>query len=374
MVAAILRIIFKIKLKYILLVFYAITFILAIFCPNAFIAVSFDSGGVTTGPMSVPFILAIGTGVAALRVDDNADNDGFGLTALCSIGPIIAVMLLGIIFRINDVNYVPPTQLNIIDSQDMIVSLFRILPEYLKDVAISLAPILIVFFVFAISGQRIDKIRLKKILIGLIYTYFGLVIFLTGVNFGFLSAGSEIGQILGASNYSWSIIPIGFLVGFFVVAAEPAVHVLTKQVEEITSGNITKASLKLSLMIGVGISIALSMIRIYFNINIMFFLIPGYAIAIVLSFLVPDFFTGIAFDSGGVASGALTSSFILPLTLGFTAAFGRDVSLSGFGVVALVAMTPIITIQVLGLSYKIKLIKLRKAREVNITGTEDIIS
>lgn len=374
LVCAILRILFRIKLKYVLLVFYAITFILAIFTPNSFIAISFDSGGVTTGPMSVPFILAIGTGVAALRVDNNADNDGFGLTALCSIGPIIAVMLLGIIFKINDIDYVPPTMLNIVDSQDMIVSLFKKLPIYLKEVGISLAPILIVFIIFSLTPPKIEVIKFRKILIGLLYTYFGLVIFLTGVNYGFLSAGAEIGNIIGSKPFSWIIIPLGFIIGFFVVAAEPSVHVLTKQVEEVTSGNISRKQLQLSLMIGVGLSIALSMIRIYFDINIMFFLIPGYIIAIILAFIVPDIFSGIAFDSGGVASGTMTSSFILPMTLGFTAAFGRDVSLSGFGVVAFVAMTPIITIQILGLIYKIKIIRIRKSREVNITGTEDIIS
>lgn len=372
LVVAFLRILLKIKLKWILLILYTAVFVMAFFVPPAFVPLAFDSGGVTTGPMSVPFIIAIGTGIASMRSDGNADEDSFGLTALCSIGPIIAVMILGLIYKPDSI--VPPT--NNVVTPDNSIDLFSLfitsLPHYMKEVAIGLAPIVAFFFIFRIFGSKIDKHSMIKICVGILYTYVGLVLFLLGVNVGFLPVGSFIGQTIGSQPYAWIIVPIGFILGFFVVAAEPAVHILTKQVYEITSGAIPKKALSFSLMIGVGLSVALAMFRILLGIPILYFLIPAYVVSLVLSFIVPEIFTGIAFDSGGVASGAMTASFVLPLALGLCGAVGGNIATDGFGVVAFVAMTPLITIQILGLIYKIKQAKLKNKKTVH-EDKEEII-
>ncbi len=373
LVIAFLRIVLKVKLSHLLIIFYGAVFVLAIFVPETFIPLAFDSGGVTTGPMSVPFIIAIGTGVASMRSDKNAETDGFGLTALCSIGPILSVMILGIIFKPTSIDATGNVLENVKDSRELILTFGRHLPDYIVEVAIALLPIVAFFFIFQLFGQKVTKQRLIRILVGVLYTYFGLVIFLLGVNVGFLPVGSFIGQMIGELTFNWIIIPIGMLIGYFVVAAEPAVHVLTRQVYEITSGAIPPKALRGSLMIGVAVSVGLAMSRILFHIPIMYFLIPGYLIALVLTFIVPDMFTAIAFDSGGVASGAMTASFLLPLALGVCSAVGGNVATEGFGVVAMVAMTPLITIQVLGLIYKIKMARIKKKEQSKSTVREEII-
>lgn len=372
LVTAFLRILWKIKLKWILLIFYIAVFIMSFFVPKCFVPLAFDSGGVTTGPMSVPFIISIGTGIAAIRSDGNAEEDSFGLTALCSVGPILSVMILGLITQPTSIvpaeNAVPTLN----TSLDMAKIFAYEIPHYMKEVAIGLIPIVLLFFIFRIFGAKTDKRDLLRIIIGLAYTYIGLVLFLSGANIGFLPVGSFIGKTIGAMPYKWIIIPIGFVIGFFVVAAEPAVHVLTKRVYEITSGAIPPKALLYSLMIGVGASVALAMLRILLHIEIMYFLIPAYVISLVLMFVVPDIFTGIAFDSGGVASGAMTASFVLPLALGLCEACNGDIASDGFGVVAFVAMTPLITIQLLGLIFRIKQAKIKK-QTADETEHESII-
>jgi hypothetical protein len=196
-----------------------------------------------------------------------------------------------------------------------------------------------------------------RILVGVVYTYLGLVLFLTGVNVGFMPVGNYIGYSLANSDFSWVIVPLGMVIGYFIVAAEPAVHVLTKQVEEATAGTIPGAALSLSLSIGVAASVGIAMIRVLTGMSILWIIIPGYLIAIVLSFFVPDLFTSVAFDSGGVASGPMTATFLLPFAVGACDAVGGNIVTDAFGVVALVAMTPLIAIQILGLIYKIKLDK-----------------
>lgn len=372
LVVAFLRIVLKISLSYLLIIFYVAVFVLSFFVPETFVPLAFDSGGVTTGPMSVPFIIAIGTGVAAMRSDKGAETDGFGLTALCSIGPIISVMILGIIFKPESIESSSETFAVVDNSKDLIALFGHALPEYMKEVAIALLPIVAFFFIFQVFGTRLNKQRIIKILIGVGYTYVGLVLFLTGVNTGFLQVGSFIGLAIGDLSYNWIIVPIGMVIGYFVVAAEPAVHVLTKQVFELTSGAIPKKALRFSLMIGVAFSVGLAMLRILLRINIMYFLIPGYLIALILTFIVPDMFTAIAFDSGGVASGAMTASFLMPLALGVCQAVGGNIATDGFGVVAMVAMTPLITIQILGLVYKIKTRKLKHNETVNVANEEII--
>ena len=373
LVIAFLRIVLKVKLSYLLIGCYVAVFVLSFFVPQSFVPLAFDAGGVTTGPMSVPFIIAIGTGVASLRNDKGAETDGFGLTVLCSVGPILSVMILGIIYQPENFTVSENVVSNAVNSKELLSLYLHAIPYYMKEVGIALLPIVAFFFIFRLFGQKIQRHDFIKILIGVLYTYVGLVLFLIGVNVGFLPVGTYLGQQIGNLSYNWIIIPIGMVIGYFVVAAEPAVHVLTKQVYEITSGAIPKKALRTSLMLGVAVSVGLAMMRIVFHIPIMYFLIPGYLIAIVLTFFVPDIFTAIAFDSGGVASGAMTASFLLPLALGVCGAVGGNVATEGFGVVAMVAMTPLIAIQILGLVYKIKMARLKKkakaeAQEEEIIG------
>ena len=353
LVIALLRILFKIRLKYLLLFFYAAVFVLAFFIPKSFLAVSFDSGGVTTGPMTVPFIMALGVGVASIRSDDGS-NDSFGLVALCSVGPIIAVMILGLITGGGEAvpsDYIIPAAQ---DSRDIVFSFVKALPHYMKEVAIAVGPIVIFFLIFrALSGGVHEK-GIGKILIGVVYTYFGLVVFLTGVNVGFMPVGNYLGQALADSDFEWVIIPLGMIIGYFIVTAEPAVHVLTKQVERETAGAIPGKMLLTTLSLGVALSVGIAMLRVLLQIPILYILIPGYAIALVLTFFVPDIFTSIAFDSGGVASGPMTATFLLPFAVGACTAVGGNIVEDAFGVVAMVAMTPLIAIQILGLVFRIK--------------------
>lgn len=354
LVVAILRILFNIRLSYLLIGLYAIVFGLSIFVPKEFLSVAFDSGGVTTGPMTVPFIMSLGAGIASIRSDKNAENDSFGLVALCSIGPIIAVMVLGLLYHPQSGAYTPVSIPSLETSQDLWRLFVGEIPKYLKEVAFALLPIALFFFIFQILQLKLHRLQVLRICSGLLYTYFGLVLFLCGVNVGFMPVGNYIGRQLGALDYSWIVIPIGMLIGYFIVAAEPAVHVLNRQVYEITAGAIPKKAMSISLSIGVAASVGLSMLRIVFEINIMYILVPGYLLAIVFSFFSPPLFTAIAFDSGGVASGPMTATFLLPLAMGVCTAMGGDVVTDAFGAVATVAMTPLLTIQVLGICYKAK--------------------
>ncbi len=371
LVVAILRIVLKIKFSYLLIFLYVTIFVLSFFVPAELVPLAFDSGGVTTGPMSVPFIIAIGTGVALLRNDKDAENDGFGLTALCSVGPILSVMILGIISDAS-VSISPKEILIFKDSREIVGSFLVEVPKYIGEVGLALLPMVAFFFITLLFGTKVGRNGIIKVVVGVVYTYIGLVLFLTGVNCGFYPMGMFIGSEL-TSKFGALIIPTGMLIGYFVVAAEPAVHVLTTQVYEITSGMIPKKALRVSLMIGTAISVGLAMIRILIGANIMYFLIPGYFIALILTFFVPEIFTAIAFDSGGVASGAMTSGFLLPMAIGVCNAVGGNVATEGFGLVAFVAMTPLITIQILGLLYKIKVDRLKKKQAEEKPAVESII-
>ncbi len=371
LVVALLRILFRIPMKWLLLGCYVFVFVLAQFVPDTFLAVAFDSGGVTTGPMTVPFILALGVGVSSIRSDSNAENDSFGLVALCSVGPILAVMLLGFIFRPNGANYSTTSALtDVADTRAMSAMFAHAFPHYMKEVAIALLPIAAFFVLFQLTVLHLHRREVFRIVAGLLYTYFGLALFLTGVNVGFMPMGNFLGQALGVMDARWLLIPIGMLIGYFVVSAEPAVHVLSKQVYELTAGAIPQKALGLSLSIGVAVSVGLSMMRIITGIHILYLLIPGYLVAILLMFFVPPIFTSIAFDSGGVASGPMTATFLLPLAMGACIAMGGDVATDAFGVVAMVAMTPLITIQILGLIFKFKQ---KKAEPLPPAPVEEII-
>jgi hypothetical protein len=304
--------------------------------------------------MTVPFLMALGVGVSSISADDGEDSS-FGMVALCSVGPILAVMILGIL---NPGDAVAKTYYEMpsvaATSRDIIEMFVVALPHYMKEMGIALGPIVAFFFIFrAIAGGGGENIG--KIIIGILYTYVGLVLFLTGVNVGFMPLGNYLGVAIASSEFKWLIVPLGMIIGYFIVAAEPAVHVLTKQVEDVTAGAIHKRVLSLTLSIGVAISVGIAMLRALTGIPILWVLIPGYAIALLLTFFVPDIFTSIAFDSGGVASGPMTATFLLPFAVGACTAVGGNVVTDAFGVVAMVAMTPLIAIQILGLIYKMRL-------------------
>ena len=354
LVAAVLRMLFGIPLAHMLLILYPIIFILASIVPQDFLTVAFDSGGVTTGPMTVPFIMALGIGFSAVRSDKHAENDSFGLVALCSVGPILAVLLLGLLYHPGESGYEQTMIVKTDNSVEMWQLFQEGLPYYMKEMLISLLPIIIFFFVFQNVSLHLHKKTLVKIIIGIIYTYIGLVLFLTGVNVGFMPAGNYLGQVIAGLSYPWIIMPIGMMIGYFIVKAEPAVYVLTEQVEELTSGAISAKAMGMSLSIGVAFSLGLAMVRVLTGISILWFLLPGYAVALGLTFFVPKIFTAIAFDSGGVASGPMTATFLLPFSMGACEALGGNVVTDAFGVVAMVAMTPLITIQILGLIYQIQ--------------------
>lgn len=353
LVIAMLRVLFRIRLKYLLLFFYAVVFGLAFFVPEGFLAVSFDSGGVTTGPMTVPFIMALGVGVASISSSNDSGDDNFGMVALCSVGPILAVMVLGIIYNVEGQsapNYPIPT---VDTSREIFGLFFEEIPHYMLEIIIALGPIVLFYLIFRLltGGRGTDG--LGKTIVGVLYTYAGLVLFLTGVNVGFMPLGAYLGSEIGSSPFRWIIVPLGMVIGYFIVAAEPAVHVLTKQVEEVTAGTIPGKVLKNTLSIGVAVSVGIAMLRVLMGISILWIVLPGYILALALSFFVPDIFTSIAFDSGGVASGPMTATFLLPFAMGASSAVGGGAG-NAFGVIALVAMTPLIAIQVLGLIYRIR--------------------
>ncbi len=348
LVLSIFKIVFRVSLSKMLTFFYMLLF--ALVClgltvsPETFtkfMPLAFDSGGVTTGPITVPFIMALGLGVSA-TLGDKKDREGsFGFVALCSIGPILAVMLLGVFFK-GSLQYEAPTyamELGTLPSK---------LLHTMKNVLLALGPIVLFFFVLQAIFMRKSKRKTKQIFIGVAYTFFGLVIFLTAVEVGFMPIGFKMGQQLTAQNTTVMVL-LAFLLGFTVVLAEPAIHVLNKQVESVTGGAVSKRSMLVALSIGVGVSIALSVLRAKAGFSVLYYLIPGYFLSLGLSFFVPKLYTAIAFDSGGVASGPLTSTFILPFLIGISSVLSPgNILTDAFGLVAMVAMTPLITIQSLG--------------------------
>ena len=345
-----LRIVFRIPLHFLLMAFYVVAFVLSIFVSPDFWAVSFDSGGVTTGPMTVPFIMSLGVGVASIRSGKGSKNDSFGLVALSSVGPIIAVLTLGIIFRISDVEYVLEPVGSIEDTRGVFFEYLHGFGDYAQEVAIALAPILAFFILFQVASRAFRKRQLVRILVGFVYTFVGLTVFLSGANVGFMPVGRAVGQGLASLWGGWLLIPVGMVIGYFVVAAEPAVHVLNKQVERMSAGAISASAMMKGLCIGVCVSIGLAMMRILTGINIMWILIPGYVLALALTFFTPPLFTGIAFDSGGVASGAMVSAFVLPLAIGACSVLDpAAIMTQALGCVAFVALPPVVSIRSFGI-------------------------
>ena len=348
-----------IALNKLLLVFYGVVAVLSVFVSENFIPTAFDSGGVTTGPITVPFIMALGVGMASLSSQKGSQENSFGLVSLCSIGPILSVLVLSICFQPK-----PETSETVIPLVETTADAFRAFleafPKYTKEVLVAFLPIIAMLVVFQLVFHRFRKQQLLKIAIGLIYTFLGLVLFLTGANVGFMPAGRLIGAEIAVSNMRFVLIPIGMIMGYFVVSAEPAVHSLKKQVEEVTNGAISQKTIGLALSLGVAVSVGIAMLRVLTSIPIYPFLIVGYILALAITFFVPRIYTGIAFDSGGVASGPMTTTFMLPFAIGACEALGGNIMTDAFGIVAMVAMTPLIAIQVLGLHSKIRQKQLRK--------------
>lgn len=371
LVAAFLRILFRWNLSWILIGCYAAVFTLAAFIPKKFLAVAFDSGGVTTGPITVPFIMALGLGLTSIVKDKSSDADSFGLIALSSVGPILSVLILGLLFPGTKGSYTPLGIPELKSSRELFFEFGKAFPAYAKEVFTALLPIFIFFLIFQIFFIRLRKNQVIKILVGMLYTFIGLLLFLTGVNVGFMPAGNCLGKQLASLPYNVIIIPIGMIIGYFIVKAEPAVALLNKQVEEISGGSISRRMMMFGLSIGMAISLGLSMVRVLTGISIFWFLIPGYLIAILLTFAVPRIFTSVAFDSGGVASGPMTATFLLPFAMGACDAVGGNVLTDAFGIVAMVAMTPLITIQIIGLVYKVKTSQKLFSASSDTTQSED---
>jgi len=355
LVVAVLRILFGLSLPLLLCILYGLLFLLSFAAPADFIAVAFDSGGVTTGPMTVPFIMAIGIGLSATRSDKNGSSDSFGLISFCSVGPIVMVLLLGIFFHPTDAAYRPTPIPDVITMQDVTREFVHMIPDYCMEVLSSILPVLCVFFLFQLVSRRYHRSQAIKMIVGFLYTIIGLVLFLTGVNVGFAPVGSLLGSSLASQAMKWLLVPIGALIGYYIVKAEPAVQVLNKQVEDVTNGSISRNSMNMSLSVGVSVSVALALVRVLTGISIYWLLIPGYLIAMGMTKFVPKVFVGIAFDSGGVASGPMTSTFLLPLAMGACTAVGGNVVTDAFGVVAMVAMAPLIAIQIMGIRYHLTL-------------------
>ena len=370
----IMRTVLSIPLNFLLLIAYIVTFVLAFLTPATFQGVAFDSGGATTGPMTVPFIMALGVGVAAVRTKTGKDgklnpagDDSFGLTGIASIGPVLAVIVYGIILSGggHEAKAVASHEAGVAATGlRVFVSL---LPSILKEVAGALAPLVAMSVIFQILLLKMPPMQVVRMVRGFVMSFVGLILFLTGAQGGFMPAGEQLGEVLGAASRTGSLwtallVIVGVAFGAIVVCAEPAVWVLTDQVESISGGTIKRRVMLVALSSGVAISIGISMLRVLFGFSLWYILVPGYALALILSFIGPKLFTGIAFDSGGVASGPMTSTFILSFTLGASASSGGNPAVDAFGVIALVAMTPLIAIQILGIIFMVKSNRAERAK------------
>ncbi len=347
---SVLKIVLKRDLGTLLIYFYMTLFAVALVAVASdparlsLLPLSFDSGGVTTGPITVPFLMALGVGIAATVGGKNAGENSFGLVAMCSVGPILAVLLMALT---SGGDIAAPEVEDYAFPENVLGAVGHTLLETTKDVSLALGLVVAFFFAINFIFLKLPKKKLLQILVGTGYTYLGLIVFLTSVHVGFMPVGFKMGRDLAASS-PVAIVAVAFVLGLVVVLAEPAVHVLNKQVEEITDGTVSKKAMMIALSSGVGLSICLSVVRILLGFSVLYYLVPGYLLSLGLSFFVPKIYTAIAFDSGGVASGPLTSTFILPFAIGACVSVGGDILADAFGIVAMVAMTPLITIQLLG--------------------------
>ncbi|MGM9643895.1 MAG: DUF1538 domain-containing protein [Eubacteriales bacterium] len=359
LVIAVMRIIFSVKFKYIIAAGYGVIVILAVISylvDPKFLAIAFDAGGVTTGAMSVPFVMSIGAGIAAIS-SQNEDDSSFGLMSVCSIGPIISVLTMGLAGGFENIAYAPHAVPEFLNSQEMGLSFLSAIPTVVRDVLMGLVPIIAFFLIYQFFTVRVQKKEMAQIFIGAAYTFFGMVLFLVGVNVGFMPVGSYLGSSFGKMGaLSWVVIPVGMIIGFCMTYAEPAVGVLNKQVEEATSGAIPPKVIPMAMAVGVALASGIAMLRALTGISILPFLTVGYIIAVIMAFICPGLFSSIAFDAGGVASGVMTAAFLLPLAIGICEVRGAAdaVMTDAFGTIALVAMAPLISIQTVGIIYKFK--------------------
>lgn len=345
-----LKTLFKWNIKWILVGCYVGLLALACLCHANFVPLAFDCEGITTGPVSVPFIMAFGLGICSVRTDKNSQNDGFGLIALASVGPALAVFIVSM-FLSSTASTTSEVVSTVTSASQMGESIGLEILSYMKEVMIVILPIFVFFLIYNYMYLKLPKQALARIFIGLLYTYIGLVLFLTGVSTGYLPTANELGGAIASSNVWWVIIPLGLVIGFFLVFAEPAVHVLNKQVEDITGGIIKQKTMQISISIGVAIAVFLSVLRAVFAINFLWFLIPLVLVIIVLSIISPTLFVSIGFDSGGTAAGALSCSFVLPFVVGIANSFGHSTMLYAFGTIGFIALTPVVVIEIMGIRY-----------------------
>jgi len=358
-----LRILFNWRLRWLLMFIYSVIFALAAFADSSFLCVAFDAGGVTTGPMTVPFILAFGMGVSRIRSDRRAEADSFGLVALCSTGPILAVLILGFTAGGQEVsNSALPVSFE--NSAQVGRAYLEAFPIYMKEMVAALLPIMAIFVFFQVLFLKLPMRTFGKIAVGFLYTLLGLALFLTGVNVGFSALGGALGAELAEGWTKYLLIPLSMLLGWFIISAEPAVAVLEEQIEEVSAGAIPGRAIRLSLKIAISMAMGISALRVITGLSLLYFLIPGYVTALLMTLFVPDIYTAIAFDAGGVASGPMTATFMLQLIMGAGSALGSNILKDAFGVVAMVAMMPLLSIQMLGVLYR------KKNRDIQIKSTD----
>lgn len=365
---ATIRILYQIDLKLILILSYGLIILFMFLVDKQLIPISFDAGGVTTGPMSVPFILAMGLGFSKARSRKESKNDSFGLVALCSIGPILTVLVLSLFMK-NNMNYTYIENIGIetTNISELLNSYIVQIIPILKDVFLSLLPILLLFIIFNIITKSIQKQKLKRVIFGIVLSYIGLVLFFIGVTCGY----TKVAYLIGINLFEKQelLIILGIVIGFIIVKAEPAVAVLTDQIEKISLGSISKKVMNNSIAVGVSLAITLSILRVLIGLDIMPFLLIGYLLSLFLMFITPKLFTMLAFDAGGAVTGPMTTSFLLPMIIGICYIKGGNVLTDAFGVVALVALSPLLTIQLLGVIYKVK----TKIKEIQQGVDESIV-
>lgn len=349
------RIVYRFPLRNIFFVIYTLIFLLTIFSSNDLFAIAFDASGSTTGALTVPFMLALATGVASLNHDSkSAEIDSFGLVGVASSGAILSVLILGLFT--GDGGITGTLSVDIGAYTSWVVPFTDTLPHMALETVLSIAPILIilVFYNLFIAKRKMQKAEFKRAMLGLLYLYIGLVLFLTGVNAGFLNVGRQLGMTIAGMDSKWPVLFIGLLLGLVVILAEPAVYVLTHQIEYVTNGSVKRSVVLVFLSVGVGLAVLLSVVRVLVpEILLWHYLVPGYIIALVLAFRVPNLFVGMAFDAGGVASGPMTATIILAFIQGVAEITPHsNVLLDGFGMIAMVAMMPILSLQLLGAIYQ----------------------
>lgn len=354
------RILSKLSFRTIVTISLIAIMLLLYFTPKEFVSVAFDSGGVTTGAMGVPLIVAFGYGISRIRSGKDAKGFSFGLCGLCSLGPVIIVLILGLFFKID--GFFDRT--GFISNTSIMSNIISCFIKSFKEIIVSLIPILVVFLLSQFFDKKMSRNEISKMVFGVILAVIGLTLFLTGVSSGFLEMGYRIGYTIANSNYRILLIPVGMILGFIIINLEPAVKILIKRISSLTEGSISEGLISLCLSIGVSLAVGLAVIRIFFGIPIIYIIVPGYFIAATLMYFTPSIFTSIAFDSGASASGAMTTSFLLPLCIGACVSLGNNIMTDAFGVAALVSLTPIITVQVLGIFYQNRL-KVKATEQYN---------